>query len=162
VAGWLGPLDECYFLGMKKIQIFTDGACKGNPGPGGYGIIMRHGAHEKELNGFEAETTNNRMELTAAVVALSALREPCEVELCSDSKYLSQGITEWIFNWKKNGWRTASKKPVMNKDLWQEIDRLNSMHKIRWIWVKGHAGHKENERCDELANIAISERMVVS
>jgi ribonuclease HI len=140
---------------MKKVHIFTDGACRGNPGPGGYGVILRFESAERELRGYDAHTTNNRMELTGAVKALQSLKEPCIVELCSDSQYLSKGVTEWMANWKRNGWKTAAKKPVLNQDLWMELDRLNQVHKIHWHWVKGHASHVENERCDELANLAI-------
>jgi ribonuclease HI len=142
---------------MKKVEIFTDGACKGNPGPGGYGIILRFQGQCKELNGFENVTTNNRMELMGAIIALSQLKEPCDVDLYSDSQYLSKGITEWLPAWKARGWKTASKKPVQNQDLWQQIDRLNQVHKIQWKWVRGHTGHPENERCDFLANQAISD-----
>jgi ribonuclease HI len=140
---------------MKKVEIFTDGACKGNPGPGGYGIILRYQGAEKQFSGFENHTTNNRMELAGAVAALHHLKEPCQVDLFSDSQYLAKGITEWLPGWKARGWKTASKKPVLNKDLWQEIDRLNSLHQIKWIWIRGHSGHPENERCDALANDAI-------
>lgn len=146
-----------YLFRMKKVQIFTDGACKGNPGPGGWGAILRCGDHQKELSGFEPATTNNRMELMAAISALNALKEPCEVELVSDSQYLSKGITEWIGDWKRRGWLTASKKPVMNRDLWEQIDTLSKKHIIHWKWIKGHAGHLENERCDELANESIAQ-----
>ena len=143
---------------MKKVMIFTDGACKGNPGRGGWGAILRYGDCCKELKGFDSNTTNNRMELTGAIEALMTLKEPCEIDLTSDSQYLSKGVTEWIVNWKKNGWRTAAKKPVMNQDLWMKLDSAIQIHKIKWHWVKGHAGHKENERCDELANLAIENR----
>ncbi len=142
---------------MKKVQVFTDGACKGNPGKGGWGAILRCNGIEKELKGGELCTTNNRMELIAAIEALSLLKEPCEVELVSDSQYLSKGVTEWLAGWKRNGWRTSSKKSVVNQDLWQKLDALSTKHTIKWIWVRGHAGHSENERCDCLANIAISE-----
>lgn len=143
---------------MKRVLIYTDGACKGNPGKGGWGAILKYGDTCKELKGYEAETTNNRMELMGAIEALSTLKEPCEVDLTSDSQYLSKGVTEWMANWKRNGWRTAAKKPVMNQDLWMKLDNVIQMHKIKWHWVKGHAGHPENERCDELANIAIEQR----
>ena len=139
---------------MKKVQIFTDGSCLGNPGPGGYGAVMRYGSHLKELSAGYQLTTNNRMEMLAAVAALRILKERCEVELTTDSQYLRQGITQWIKNWKKNGWRTSDKKPVKNVDLWQALDEQASKHKIQWHWVKGHAGHPENERCDELARNA--------
>src|SRR5690606_4100663 len=133
------------------VSIFTDGACSGNPGPGGFGAILRFGTIEKELSGGEAMTTNNRMELTAAIVALEALKRPCSVDLYTDSQYLRSGISSWIHGWKKNGWRTADKKPVKNIDLWQRLDSALSAHEVRWHWVKGHAGHPENERADQLA-----------
>ena len=137
---------------MKRIEIFTDGACSGNPGAGGWGAILRYNNVEKELSGGEAETTNNRMELTAVISALEALKEPCNITLYTDSKYVMEGIEKWIFSWKQNGWRTSNKKsPVKNVELWQRLDELKQKHEIRWVWVKGHAGHKENERCDELA-----------
>ncbi|MBT1065159.1 ribonuclease HI [Bowmanella sp. Y26] len=139
---------------MKKVQIFTDGSCLGNPGPGGYGVVMRYGKHCKELSQGFTQTTNNRMEMLAAIAALRILKESCEIDLTTDSQYLRQGIMQWINNWKKNGWRTSDKKPVKNVDLWQELDSLVSKHKIHWHWVKGHAGHPENERCDELARTA--------
>lgn len=140
---------------MKKVEIFTDGSCKGNPGPGGYGCILRYNGKTKELKGAAKETTNNIMELTAAVVALKQLKEPCEVTLTSDSQYLVKGMTEWIHGWALRGWVTASKQPVKNQDIWQELHRLNQQHKINWVWVRGHAGHPENERADALANEAI-------
>lgn len=139
---------------MKKVQIFTDGSCLGNPGPGGYGVVMRYGKHNKELSQGFVQTTNNRMEMLAAIAALRILKESCEIDLTTDSQYLRQGIMQWIKNWKKNGWRTSDKKPVKNVDLWQELDSLVSNHKVHWHWVKGHAGHPENERCDELARTA--------
>ena len=139
---------------MKTVQIYTDGACKGNPGPGGWGAILRMGHHEKELSGGEAETTNNRMELTAVIRALEALKEPCEVHLHTDSRYVIDGITGWIFGWQKNGWKNAAKKPVLNADLWQDLLAATRRHKIEWIWVKGHDGHPENERADKLASDA--------
>ncbi|MEP2235605.1 MAG: ribonuclease HI [Alteripontixanthobacter sp.] len=142
----------------SKVEIFTDGSCKGNPGPGGWGAILRHagdaGETEKELSGGEAETTNNRMEMLAAIRALEALRRPCTVELTTDSKYLIDGITKWIHGWKRKGWTNAARKPVANADLWQELDTLNQRHDVTWHWVKGHAGHAENERADELASAA--------
>ena len=139
---------------LKHIDIFTDGSCLGNPGPGGYGAIIRYKHHEKELSeGFEC-TTNNRMEMLAAIVALESLKESCEVTLTSDSQYLRQGVTQWIHGWKKNGWKTSNKKPVKNKDLWLRLDEMQQRHQIKWLWVKGHAGHPENERCDDLARIA--------
>jgi ribonuclease HI len=136
---------------MKKVQIFTDGACKGNPGPGGWAALLRNGVNEKEMHGGEPETTNNRMELTAVIEALRALKEPCEVELYSDSKYVIDGITQWIHGWKKRGWKNASKDPVKNQDLWQMLDQEASRHKISWHWVRGHDGHYENERVDDIA-----------
>lgn len=137
---------------MKKIEIYTDGACSGNPGKGGWGAVLKYGEIEKELCGGERETTNNRMELTAAIKALSALKEPCEVTLYSDSKYLVDGIDKgWAASWKKNGWKKADKKPALNPDLWDELLRLFSVHKVSLVWVKGHAGHPYNERCDALA-----------
>ncbi|CCV03659.1 Ribonuclease H [Mesorhizobium metallidurans STM 2683] len=135
----------------KHVEIFTDGACSGNPGPGGWGAILRFNGKTKELSGGEAETTNNRMELLAAISALNALKEPCEVDLHTDSKYVMDGISKWIHGWKKNGWKTADKKPVKNGELWQALDEANRRHKVTWNWVKGHAGHAENERADELA-----------
>lgn len=133
------------------VQIYTDGACSGNPGPGGWGVILRFGEVEKELKGGERDTTNNRMELMAAISGLEALKKPAVVDLTTDSQYVRQGITSWIFNWKKNGWRTSDKKPVKNVDLWQRLDAALRQHEVRWHWVKGHAGHVENERADELA-----------
>jgi ribonuclease HI len=135
----------------KTIEIFTDGACSGNPGPGGWGAVLRFQGREKELSGGHPETTNNQMELQAAIEALKALKEPCSIELYTDSQYLRQGITLWIHNWKRNGWKTSDKKPVKNQALWEELDGLVKMHAINWHWLKGHAGHPENERCDELA-----------
>jgi len=139
-----------------SVSIYTDGACSGNPGPGGWGAILRFGDVEKELNGGEKLTTNNRMELLAAISALDALKKPCSVDLYTDSQYVRNGITAWIFNWKKNGWRTADKKPVKNVDLWQQLDAALQRHQVRWHWVKGHAGHPENERADQLARDAIA------
>ncbi len=137
---------------MKKVEIFTDGACSGNPGPGGWGAILRFGGTEKELSGGEKETTNNRMELTAAIEALCALKEPCEVILTSDSKYLTDAVNlGWLDAWKRNGFKTAGKKAVKNPELWQKIIELTAIHKVTFIWVKGHAGHPENERCDRMA-----------
>ncbi|WP_454915484.1 ribonuclease HI [Xanthobacter sediminis] len=137
---------------MKKtVAIFTDGACSGNPGPGGWGALLRFGAHEKALSGGEQLTTNNRMEMTAAISALEALKESCAVELHTDSQYLKDGITKWVHGWKRNGWRTADKKPVKNQDLWERLDEALKRHEVQWHWVKGHAGHPENERADELA-----------
>lgn len=134
-----------------EIVIYTDGACSGNPGPGGWGAILMSGPHRKELNGGEAGTTNNRMELLAAISALEALKKPSRVELHTDSNYLRDGITKWIFGWRRNGWKTADKKPVKNVELWQRLDAARQQHTINWHWVKGHAGHPENERADELA-----------
>lgn len=139
---------------MKKIQIFTDGSCLGNPGPGGYGAILKYKAHVKELSAGFRNTTNNRMELLATIKALETLKEPCEVDLTTDSQYVRKGITEWVSGWKKKGWKTANKKPVKNQDLWMALDKQVQPHKVRWHWVKGHAGHPENERCDELARTA--------
>ncbi|KKC97870.1 MULTISPECIES: ribonuclease HI [Photobacterium] len=138
----------------KQVEIFTDGSCLGNPGPGGYGTILRYKGHVKELNDGFFMTTNNRMELLAAIVGLASLKESCEVDLTTDSQYVRQGITQWIHNWKKRGWKTADKKPVKNADLWQQLDQETQRHQVRWHWVKGHAGHPENERCDELARQA--------
>lgn len=137
---------------MKHVEIFTDGACKGNPGPGGWGALLRMGLHEKELSGGENETTNNRMELTAVIKALGALNEPCKIELYSDSKYVVDGITSWVQGWQKRGWKTAAKKPVLNKDLWRELIDASARHQITWHWVKAHNGHPENERVDRLAS----------
>ena len=134
-----------------KVVIHTDGACSGNPGPGGWGAILESGPHRKELKGGEAQTTNNRMELTAAIEALEALKTPSDVELYTDSNYLRGGITSWIKGWKRNGWRTADKKPVKNVELWQRLEQAGAPHRVDWHWVKGHAGHGENERADELA-----------
>ncbi|MFA7596165.1 MAG: ribonuclease HI [Novosphingobium sp.] len=139
---------------MKRVEIFTDGACKGNPGPGGWGALLRMGRHEKELSGSDPHTTNNRMELTAAIRALEALIEPCEVMLHTDSKYVMDGMTRWIHGWQRNGWKTASKKPVQNAELWHELIDVAHKHRIEWIWVKGHNGHPENERVDKLASEA--------
>ena len=136
---------------MKKVDIFTDGACKGNPGPGGWGALLRMGRHEKELSGGEPDTTNNRMELTAAIRALEALIEPCQIRLHSDSKYVLDGITKWVHGWQRNGWKNASKQPVRNADLWHELIAAAKPHTVEWIWVKGHDGHPENERVDALA-----------
>ena len=137
------------------VEIFTEGACKGNPGPGGWGAILRTGSREREMSGADAATTNNRMELMAAIMALRALKRPCRVELSTDSKYVMDGITKWIHGWQRNGWRTADKKPVKNAELWQALIEAARPHKIDWKWVKGHNGHPENERADQLANAAI-------
>ena len=136
---------------MKHVDIFTDGACSGNPGPGGWGAVLRYGDVEKELCGGEADTTNNRMELLAAISALQALKTPCEVDLYTDSAYVKDGISKWIFGWKKNGWKTSDKNPVKNAELWQALEEARNRHKVTLHWVKGHAGHPENERADELA-----------
>jgi ribonuclease HI len=141
---------------MKHVEIFTDGACSGNPGPGGWGAILRWNGTEKELSGGEAETTNNRMELMAAISALEALKEPVTADLFTDSSYVRDGIGKWMFGWKKNGWKTADKRPVKNAELWQRLDEANKRHKVEWHWVKGHAGHPENERADELARAGMA------
>src|SRR3990167_3296124 len=142
---------------MKKIELFTDGACRGNPGPGGWGVLMRYNHHEKKLHGGEKNTTNNRMELTAAIQGLSALKEKCVVEITTDSNYVRDGVTKWIHDWKKRNWKTADKKPVKNQDLWEQLHVLTLQHDITWHWVKGHSGHIENEAADQLANKAIDE-----
>jgi ribonuclease HI len=137
------------------VEAFTDGACSGNPGPGGWGVVLRYGAHERELSGGEARTTNNRMELMAAIVALETLKRPCKVALYTDSQYLRDGITKWIAGWQRKGWKTAERKPVKNVDLWQRLDLARVPHEVQWHWVRGHAGHAENERADRLAREAI-------
>ena len=142
---------------MKQVRAFTDGACSGNPGPGGWGVVLQFGDHERELHGGAQDTTNNRMELTAAIEALKALSEPCHVSLTTDSTYVKDGITQWLANWKLNGWKTAAKKPVKNQDLWQALDHESARHEIDWCWVKGHSGHPENERADRLANRGMDE-----
>jgi ribonuclease HI len=139
---------------LSKVKIATDGACKGNPGPGGWGAVIRSGEREKELSGGEAQSTNNRMELMAAIRALQALKRPCAVTLATDSVYVMDGITKWIFGWQKNGWRTAAKKPVKNAELWQELVEATQRHTINWVWVKGHNGDPDNERADKLASDA--------
>jgi len=139
-----------------RVEIFTDGACSGNPGPGGWGAILRFGERERELSGAEPATTNNRMELMAAIAALEALKRPCLVHLTTDSNYVRDGVTKWIHGWKKNGWRTADKKPVKNIELWQRLDAARAAHEVHWHWVKGHSGHPENERADQLARDAIA------
>jgi ribonuclease HI len=138
-------------IAKPSVTIYTDGACSGNPGPGGWGAILISGVHRKEINGGEAHTTNNRMELLAAISALGALKQPSDIDLHTDSEYVRNGISKWIFGWKKKGWRTADNKPVKNAELWQQLDTARLRHEIRWHWVKGHAGHPENERADELA-----------
>lgn len=140
---------------LPEVHAFTDGACSGNPGPGGWGVLLRMGKHEKELFGGEIATTNQQMELQAAVEALKALTKPCRITIHSDSKYVVQGMSEWIHNWKAKGWKTAGKKPVSNLERWQELDKLAAKHQVKWQWVKGHAGHPENERADELARRGI-------
>ena len=142
---------------MKHVEIYTDGACRGNPGPGGWGALLRYGEREKELYGAEGQTTNNRMELTAAIQALGALKAACAVDLYTDSEYLRRGITEWLANWKRKGWRTANRKPVQNADLWEALDAAVARHEVSWHWVRGHSGHEGNERADELANRGIDE-----
>ena len=142
---------------MKRVEIFTDGACRGNPGPGGWGVLMRYRGTERELYGGERDTTNNRMELRAAIEGLRALKEPCAVTLTTDSVYVKNGITSWLANWKQKGWKTAGKKPVKNVDLWQALDEQNQRHEVDWHWVKRHSGHRENEIADQLANRGIDE-----
>lgn len=142
----------------KTVAIFTDGSCLGNPGPGGYGVVLKYQQHLKELSGGFIQTTNNRMELMAAIVGLESLKEPCHVVLTTDSQYVRLGITQWLKNWKRNNWRTSQKEPVKNKDLWQRLDAASLKHQVEWHWVKGHAGHPENERCDELARVAANSK----
>lgn len=142
------------------VEIFSDGACRGNPGPGGWGVLLRSGESERELFGGERETTNNRMELRAAIEGLRALKRPCAVRITTDSRYVMDGMTRWLAGWKKKGWRTASKQPVKNQDLWQELDELCQRHEVSWQWVKGHADHPENERADALANKGIDAMLV--
>lgn len=144
-------------ISIKSVEIYTDGACRGNPGPGGWGAVLRFGEHEKHLYGGERETTNNRMELMAAIRALESLKEPCKVQLTTDSVYVQKGISEWLANWKHRGWKTANKKPVKNVDLWQRLDLATGPHEVEWLWVKGHSGHPENELADRLANHGIDE-----
>lgn len=143
---------------MKTVKLFTDGACLGNPGPGGWACILRYKDISREMSGSEPHTTNNRMELTAAVRGLETLKETCEVEVVTDSEYLKNGITSWVKNWKRNGWMTSAKKPVVNQDLWRQLDELNARHQTQWSWTKGHADHPENNRCDELASRAAREQ----
>jgi ribonuclease HI len=140
---------------MQKVVIHSDGACHGNPGPGGWAAVLACGPHQREISGGVPATTNNRMELQAAIEALAALKRPCEVEFHTDSNYLKNGVTAWLFGWKRNGWKTKSKQPVKNEDLWRRLDAVTAAHKVTWHWLKGHAGHAGNERCDELANLAI-------
>ncbi|MCW8827628.1 MAG: ribonuclease HI [Gammaproteobacteria bacterium] len=144
----------------EMVEIFTDGACRGNPGPGGWGALLRFKGKEKELHGGESETTNNRMELMAAIRALESLNRPCRVRLTTDSQYVMKGITEWMSNWKKRGWKTSARQPVKNVDLWQRLDKALAPHQVKWEWVRGHTGHPENERADELANKGIDELSV--
>ena len=146
---------------MKVVQLYTDGACKGNPGPGGWGAVLKYGDSQKLLCGGEAHTTNNRMELMAAIEGLNALKHPCEVVLTTDSQYVKNGIQQWLANWKKNNWRTSNKKPVKNEDLWRLLDEACERHTIDWRWVKGHSGHPENELADQLANEGITKNRVV-
>lgn len=141
-----------------RVTVYTDGACAGNPGPGGWGVVLLAGGRRREISGFEPATTNNRMELTAAIAALRALTRPCEVDLHTDSQYLRNGMQSWLATWKRNGWKTADRKPVKNEDLWRALDLLAGTHRIDWHWVRGHAGHPENERADALANAAIRAR----
>ena len=141
---------------MTEVEIFTDGACKGNPGPGGWGAVIRSGSQEKEISGGEPLTTNNRMELLAAIRSLESLKRPCRVDLYTDSVYVRDGVSRWIHGWKKNGWRTADKKPVKNAELWQRLDDALKPHEVRWHWIKGHAGHAENERADQLAREGVA------
>lgn len=138
----------------KTVAIYTDGSCLGNPGPGGYGVVLRYQQHQKEMSAGYKQTTNNRMELLAAIVGLESLKQPCDVDLTTDSQYVRLGITQWLANWKKNNWKTSQKEPVKNQDLWRRLDAACQGHKVNWHWVKGHAGHPENERCDELARVA--------
>ncbi|HID00377.1 MAG TPA: ribonuclease HI [Piscirickettsiaceae bacterium] len=140
---------------MKKVELFTDGGCRGNPGIGGWAALLRYGAHERTLSGAVGDTTNNRMELQAVIEGLKALKEPVEVTITTDSQYVKKGVTEWMANWKRNGWKTANKKPVKNRDLWEALDAQLQRHRVHWRWVKGHAGHRENERVDQLANQAM-------
>ena len=141
-----------------KVVMYTDGACRGNPGPGGWGVVLRFQGSHKTLQGYAAETTNNRMELTAVIEGLKALKRSCKVELFTDSKYVMQGLTEWLANWKRNGWKTAARKPVKNIDLWQQLEAEVTQHQVDWNWVKGHAGIEDNELADQLANAAIDEK----
>ena len=139
----------------SKVLMYTDGACRGNPGPGGWGAVLKSNEHSRTLNGYDPQTTNNRMELTAVIEGMRALKRPCEVEVVTDSKYVMQGINDWMANWKRNGWKTAARKPVKNVDLWQQLDAELQRHKISWRWVRGHSGDEGNELADELANMAI-------
>ena len=145
---------------MKNVRLITDGSCLGNPGPGGWACILRYGQHKREMYGCEPQTTNNRMELTAAIEGLRTLKERCQVEIITDSEYVKNGITTWIHGWKRKNWITSAKKPVVNRDLWEELDRLVSGHQAVWVWTKGHASHEDNNRCDELAQRAAREQCV--
>ena len=158
MVDWLSPAPEEYIV-TEHVEIFTDGACRGNPGPGGWGALLRFKGNEKTIKGSEADTTNNRMELMAAISALETLTQPCQVKLTTDSKYVLQGLTEWMPNWKKRNWQTAAKKPVKNVDLWKRLDAAAQVHEIDWHWVKGHSGHAENELADQLANEAVDEML---
>ncbi len=140
---------------MQIVEVFTDGGCRGNPGPGGWGVLLRYNGQEKTLNGAEPDTTNNRMELMAAIQAFEALKRPCRVCITTDSQYVKNGVTQWMAGWKKKGWKTANNQPVKNQDLWQRLERAMASHQVDWHWVRGHSGHLENERVDELANLAI-------
>ncbi len=153
------PISECR-RSLKGVDIFTDGACAGNPGPGGWAAILRYKGSEKEISGFERQTTNNRMEMRAVIEALQMLREPCRVRVHSDSRYLRDGITLWIHGWKQNGWMTKGRQPVKNRELWELLYDLSQKHQMEWVWVEGHAGHLENERCDELARSEIVKNKV--
>ena len=146
-------------MATSSVEAFTDGACRGNPGPGGWGVLLRAGERERTLHGGERATTNNRMELTAAIRALEALHRPCQVKLVTDSRYVIQGIRDWLPQWKRRGWRTVDRKPVKNVDLWQRLDELASRHQVEWVWVRGHSGHPENELADRLANKGIDEML---
>ena len=148
-------------MSSQRVEIFTDGACRGNPGPGGWGAMLRYDGKVRDLSGSEPQTTNNRMELMAAIRALESLKRPCDVQLTTDSEYVKRGITEWLQNWKQRNWKTAARKPVKNADLWQQLEAAASRHQIEWLWVRGHSGHPENDRVDELANLAI-DRMLAS
>ncbi len=143
---------------MKQVKLITDGACLGNPGPGGWAVVLRYNEHKKEIWGSEPHTTNNRMELTAAIEGLKAIKEGCEVDIVTDSEYLKNGITQWIHNWKRRGWMTAAKQPVVNQDLWKALDQQVARHQTKWSWTKGHASHEDNNRCDELATRAAREQ----
>jgi len=142
---------------QRKVELYTDGACRGNPGPGGWGVLLRYRGAEKELYGGEAETTNNRMELTAVIMGLKELKRPCRVRIGTDSQYVLKGASEWLEGWKRRNWKTASKAPVLNRDLWQQIDELVQTHEVSWEWIRGHSGHAENEKADSLANQGIDE-----